>query len=114
MCKCRAYLREFYEQRNAPAKNSRGSREMEGDGGLRRQASRCLQEVFRRMGQGVPKTAGNLASVPSARLASLLLRRHHRLWSEQISGALHDSELSAYRTKRRHWHTKLRSYPKIS
>src|SRR5438874_8120664 len=87
---------------------------MECDGGLRSQTSRRLQEVHRRMGQGFSKTAGNLAPVPGATFAFVVLRTHHRLWSEQISGALHDPELPAFRAKRRHWHTKLRSYPKIS
>src|SRR6266481_3394603 len=59
-----AHLREFYEQRNAFAKNSCGSSEMARDGGLRNQACRRLQEVYRGVGQSVSKTA-NIPSLIS-------------------------------------------------
>ena len=60
MCWCRPDLRQCHERGNAPYQDSLGSCEMAGNGRLRRQAARCLQEVYRRMGQSI-STTGDIA-----------------------------------------------------
>jgi len=110
MCKRRAYVCDFMSQEMHLPKNPEDRREMECDGDMEPSFSTSTRSTPTK-GQGVSKTAVNLAPIPSARFAFVFFERIIDYGASGIRSASR-SRMSALQGEARHWHTKLRSYPK--